>query len=138
MTILDGSIEIDAPARFVYEQWSKFENFPGFAAMVERIDPIDSRRSVWRVNLGGRHEEWEAEITEMIPGKRIAWRSRTGSINSGVVNFHETAEAACAVTLHLQYDPHGIIEILGDELGVVQRLVERFLDQFKEFVEIVA
>ena len=135
MTILDGSLEVDAPARAAYEQWLRIQEFPGFTEIVEQVDRIDAARSLWKVNVGGRREWWEAETTEVIPEKRIAWRSRTGSVHSGVVNFHPLSEETCLVTLHLQYAPRGLLERLGDEMGVVDRLVQRFLDQFGRLVE---
>jgi hypothetical protein len=56
-------------------------------------------------------------------------------VNSGVVTFHEIDEERCIAVLHIHYKPHGIVEHLADELGVVERLVGQFLDQFSEFVE---
>jgi uncharacterized membrane protein len=135
MAIIDGSIEIDAPAALAFKCWAEIERFPLFIEVIEEVRTLDSSRSHWRVNLGIRREEWEAETTEVIPGKRIAWKSISGSVNAGVVNFHELREGTCLVTLHLVVKPKGIIENIGRELGVVDRLVDRLLVQFKEHVE---
>ena len=29
----------------------------------------------WKAKIGGRDKQWEAEITEQVPDKRIAWES---------------------------------------------------------------
>jgi uncharacterized membrane protein len=135
MTTLNGSIEIEASAKSAFEQWTRIEEFSVFTEFIDSVERIDKLRSHWRVNIAGRCEKWEAETSEVIPGKRIAWHNLTGSVNSGVVTFHEFDEEKCVAVLHLHYKPHGIVENLGDELGVVEHLVGRFLDQFAEFVE---
>jgi uncharacterized membrane protein len=76
-----------------------------------------------------------AEITEVIPDKRRAWRTLQGSNNAGMVNFHQISDDRSLMTLHLDYDPKGVLQNLGDELGVVSRVIERALEQFKEFAE---
>jgi uncharacterized membrane protein len=134
-TSIDGSIEIDAPAATAYEFWTRMEEFPRFIEAIESVRRIDERRSVWRVNLGFRHQEWTAEITEIIPDKRRAWRTLEGARNSGMVNFHQISDDRTLMTLHLDYNPKGVLQNLGDELGVVSRVIQRALEQFKEFVE---
>jgi uncharacterized membrane protein len=136
MTILDASVEMEVEAVAAYQRWLQIEQFPYFAEVIESVEWVEpGRRSHWHVTIAGRHERWDAATVEVIPGKRIAWRSVTGSVNSGVVTFHDTREGECVAVLHLEYTPRGVIENLADELGVVERLVGRFLDQFKEFVE---
>ena len=134
-TSIDGSIEIDVPAATVYEFWTRMEEFPRFISAVESVKRIDERRSIWRVNLGFRHQEWVAELTEIIPEKRRAWRSLNGASNAGMVNFHALAPEQTLMTLHLDYEPKGVLQNLGDELGVVDRVIQHSLDGFKTFVE---
>jgi len=138
MAIIDGSIEIEGRSESAFKCWEDIERFPLFIDIVEEVKRLDSRRSQWRVNLGIRHEQWEAETTEFIPGKRIGWKSLTGSVNAGVVNFHDLPDETCLVTLHLVFEPKGFLESLGDEFGVVNRLVGRTLDHFREYAETVA
>jgi uncharacterized membrane protein len=86
-------------------------------------------------SIGGKEEEWDAEITEQLPDERVAWRSRTGSPNAGVVTFHHVSDTTTRVMLQLEYDPQGVVENVGDALGVVSRRVEGDLKRFKEFIE---
>jgi uncharacterized membrane protein len=39
----------------------------------------------WVAEIAGKQKEWDAEITEQLPDKRIAWRSVAGAGNSGEV-----------------------------------------------------
>lgn len=134
-TSIDGSVEIEVPAPTVYEFWTRIEHFPRFIGALESVERIDEDRSRWRANLGFRRTEWIAEITEVIPEKRRAWRTTEGPFNAGMVNFHALDDDRSLMTLHLDYDPKGLVQNLGDELGVVSRLIYRALDEFKDFVE---
>ncbi len=134
-TSIDGSIEIEVPAATAYAFWTRVEDFPLFIDPVESVKRIDEKRTRWRANFGFRRQEWVAEITEVIPDKRRAWRALDGASNSGMVNFHEIATERTLMTLHLDYEPRGVLQNLGDEFGVVSRVIERSLEQFKDFVE---
>ena len=96
---------------------------------------LDDRRLFWRANVGGRVKEWEAEITEQRPDERIAWRSRTGAPNGGVVTFHRLGDQRTRIMLQLEYEPEGAVENVGDAIGVVSRRVEGDLRRFQEFIE---
>jgi uncharacterized membrane protein len=135
MARVEKTIEIDRPLRMVYDQWTQFEEFPRFMEGVEDVHQIDERTLHWRAKIGGRTEEWTAEIVQQEPDTSIAWRHTQGAVNSGVVIFAPIDAARCRVTLALEYDPRGFIEKVGDILGVVSRRVEGDLERFKRFVE---
>lgn len=135
MSTIERSIEADIPASKAYDVWTQFERFPEFMEDVEEIKQKDDTHLHWRANFWGKTEEWDAEITEQIPDKRIAWQSKTGAKNAGVVTFHRLSDDRCKVMLQMDYEPHGITEKVGDALGVATRRVERDLKQFKAFAE---
>jgi uncharacterized membrane protein len=85
--------------------------------------------------VGGKEKEWGAVITEQIPDQRIAWKNTTGAKNAGVVTFHHISDKTTRVMLQLEYDPEGIIENVGDAIGVVSSRVRGDLERFKEFIE---
>jgi uncharacterized membrane protein len=70
--------------------WRHLDNLPKFMAHLEEVRPDGNGRSHWRAGGPfGRTIEWDAEITEDVPGHRIAWRS-VGSAdihNEGSVQF---------------------------------------------------
>src|SRR5262245_33679084 len=135
MSTIQKSIDVEVPVRTAYNQWTQFEEFPEFMENVERITQLDDRRLHWCANVGGKQVEWDAEITEQIPDKRIAWRSTSGAKNAGVVTFHRLSDQSSRVALQLDYDPEGATENLGDWLGVVNRRTEGDLERFKQFIE---
>ena len=135
MATIERSIEVQAPASTSYNAWTQFELFPHFMEGVEEVRQKDDRHLHWRANVGGKTEEWDAEITEQIPDKRIAWRAESGAANAGVVTFHRLSDDTSRVMLQMEYEPERITEKVGDALGIVAHRVEGDLRRFKEFVE---
>jgi uncharacterized membrane protein len=118
-----------------YNQWTQFEEFPRFMEGVESVEQIDDRRLRWKVDIAGIDREFEAEITEQTPDHRIAWRSRTGVDQGGVVTFHALDDDHARVTLQMDLEPEGVAEQVGDKLGLVAARTKGDLKRFKEFVE---
>jgi len=134
-TTIERAIDVQVPASQAYDVWTQFELFPRFMGNVEEVRQRDDRHLHWRASMWGRTEEWDAEITEQIPDKRIAWRSERGAHNAGAVTFHRLSDDTSRVMLQMEYEPEGLIERIGDAFGVAERRVERDLEAFKDFVE---
>jgi uncharacterized membrane protein len=136
METIEKSIEVDAPLTTVYNQWTQFEEFPKFMEGVESVHQMGDKKLHWVAKIGGKTKEWDAEIFEQAPDQRIAWRSITGTKNSGMVSFIPlNGGARTLVTLRLNYETEGAAESLADALGVVSRRVEGDLERFREFIE---
>jgi uncharacterized membrane protein len=135
MASIEQSIEVTVPVRTAYNQWTQFEEFPRFMEGVESVRQLDDKRLQWRVNIGGKTKEWVAEITEQRPDERIAWTSRGGAYNAGVVTFHRLDDARTKLMLQVDYSPEGVVENLGDAVGLVSARIKGDLQRFKEFIE---
>jgi uncharacterized membrane protein len=135
MSTIEQSIDVNVPVRTAYDQWTQFEEFPRFMEGVREVRQLDDKRLAWCAEVGGKEKRWEAEITEQIPDARIAWRSRTGANNAGVVTFHRLDDQKTRVMLQLEYDPEGVVENVGDAVGVVSSRVRGDLARFKDFIE---
>jgi uncharacterized membrane protein len=135
MASITKSIDVDVPVRVAYDQWTQFEEFPRFMEGVQEVQQLDDERLHWIAEIGGNQQEWDARITEQHPDERIAWTSTTGATNAGVVTFHRISDMRTRVTLQLDYEPEGMVETVGDALGVVDRRVQGDLERFKEFIE---
>ncbi|MEO5630322.1 MAG: SRPBCC family protein [Nitrospiraceae bacterium] len=135
MSTIEKSIEVNVPVRTAYNQWTQFEEFPRFMEGVKEVNQLDDTHLHWKAAIAGQEKEWDAEITEQTPDQRIAWTSRGGAINGGVVTFHRLSDARSKVMLQLEYAPQGVAENVGDALGVVSLRVQGDLERFKEFIE---
>jgi uncharacterized membrane protein len=135
MAFIEKSIEVEQPVRTVYDQWTQFEQFPRFMEGVEEVRQLDDTRLLWRAKIGGKTEQWEAEIVEQRPDERIRWTSTRGAMTAGLVTFNKVSNGRTRVTLRMDYDPQGFVEKAGDMLGFVTRRVEGDLKRFKSFIE---
>lgn len=135
MASVEKSIEVNAPIRQVYNQWTQFESFPQFMAGVEQVRQLNDNRLRWKAKIAGKTEEWDAVITEQIPDQRVAWKSTTGAPNAGVVTFSYVDPNKTLVMLRIDYEPQGAVEGVGSALNFPDRQVGDDLDRFKKFIE---
>ncbi len=135
MSKVEESIELEVPVQTAYNQWTQFEEFPKFMEGVKEVRQMGDKRLHWRAEIAGKDEEWDAEITEQIPDKRIAWRSTSGVHNAGVVTFHKISDSRTKVMFQMDYEPETIDEKIGDAVGGVKLTAKGNLKRFKELVE---
>jgi len=92
----------------VYAFFRRLENLPTFMHHLQSVVEYGGR-SRWRVNGPvGTSVEWDAEIIEDQPGRRIAWRSLPGADvpNQGRVDFRPGPGGLdTEVIVELRYDP---------------------------------
>ncbi len=135
MPTIEESIEVNVPVSTAYNQWTQFEEFPTFMEAVEEVRQLDDTHLRWVAEIGGKRQEWEAEITEQRPDERVAWRSTGGFGNSGSVAFQRVDDSTTRVTVQMEYETEGLAERAGDALGVPDRQVKGDLTRFKELIE---
>jgi uncharacterized membrane protein len=135
MSMIAKSIEVNVPVKTAYNQWTQFEEFPRFMEGIEQVKQIDDKHLHWKANIAGKEEEWDAEITEQIPDQRIAWTSKGGAMNTGLVTFYPLSDAKSKLTLEMEYVPNDAVEKMGDAMGLVTQRVEGDLKRFKTFIE---
>lgn len=128
-------VDVHVPVSTAYNQWTQFEEFPRFMEGVKAVHQVDDATLEWNAEIGGVAEAWTARITEQTPDARISWTSTTGARNAGVVTFHRLTDDSCRVSLQVDYEPEGVLETVGDMLGVVSRRTQGDLVRFKEFIE---
>ncbi len=89
-SLVARAVTINRPADELYAYFRDFSNLPTFMENVVRIDVLDDRRSHWVVKApAGQTVEWDAELTEDLPGRSLTWQSAEGADvpNSGRVAF---------------------------------------------------
>ena len=129
------TVDVNVPVRFAYDQWTQFEEFPRFMEGVENITQITPDMIRWNVNILGVRREFDTEITEQSPDKRIAWRTVTGPYQAGVVTFHKISDDETRVTLQMDYEPEGFFESAAEKLGLVGRQLATDMENFRKFIE---
>jgi uncharacterized membrane protein len=103
---------------------------------VEEIRQVTPEMTHWKVKVAGVEREFDARITEQHPDERVAWTSIGGdTAHAGVVTFHKLSETSSRVTVQLDWQPEGVVETLGEWMGVATRAVKKDLGNFKTFIE---
>ena len=135
MSEVEKTIEVDVPVSTAYNQWTQFETFPEFMEGIKEVKQLDDSKLHWTAEIAGKTKQWDAAITNQEPDQRVAWRNVDGAENAGDVRFEPIGASRTRVKLHMVYDPEGVVENVGDALGVVSRRVEGDLERFKKFIE---
>lgn len=135
MSKIEHSVDVKVPVRVAYDQWTQFESFPQFMDNVESVTQLGDDRLHWVATVAGKRTEWDAKITQQEPDQRIAWTSTTGATNAGAVDFHRIDDGTTRVNLTMDIEPDGVIESVGDAVGVPSHIVKGDLDRFKSFIE---
>jgi uncharacterized membrane protein len=135
MEQVEKTIEVNRPLSTVYNQWTQFEDFPEFMEGVKEVRQLDDTHLHWRAEIWGKEKEWDAEITEQEPDRRISWRSTSGARNAGTVRFEPLGPESTRVRLTMAYEPEDAVENVGDALGIFSARVENSVRDFKEFIE---
>ncbi len=134
-TTVEKSIIVDVPVGVAYAQWTQFESFPRFMSGVTSVTQLTDERLEWVAEIAGVKRQWEARILEQVPDRRVAWAATSGATNAGSVSFEPAGEGQTHVHLHLEYEPEGVVETVGDRLHVVEKQAEGDLERFKAFIE---
>ncbi|HEY6936992.1 MAG TPA: SRPBCC family protein [Terriglobales bacterium] len=101
------TIHVNVLAEAVFELLADPEKLPLIMSHVLAVKKVDDNRYRWTVSgPAGTPLSWDAEITEKIPNKMLAWSSLPGAVvaNSGVVQL-DTENAGTRVHIRLAYVP---------------------------------
>ncbi|HEX4807394.1 MAG TPA: SRPBCC family protein [Bryobacteraceae bacterium] len=136
------SVTIGRSPEELYAFWRDFNNLPSFMRHLESVQVTGDRQSHWKAKApNGKTVEWDAEIVEDQPDRKISWRSLKGSDvdHSGSVTFSRAAgNRGTVVRVDVQYAPSGgalvakaakllraaPAQFIGDELRAFKCLME--------------
>jgi len=106
---VEKSVTVNCPREEVYRFWRRLENLPHFMKHLEAVTDLGAGRSHWVARApAGQTVEWDAEITEDVPGARLGWRSLPDSQipNEGSVRFVDgPGGQGTEIHIMLQYQP---------------------------------
>lgn len=116
------TINIHAPVEQVYRFLTQVENLPKVMSHLNEVKDLGGGRSRWVVaGPGGLPLMWESTITEVVPNRKLAWRSEPGSAvgSAGVLRFDENPDGSTRLDLRMSYNPpagaigHAIASLFG-------------------------
>ncbi len=111
------TIEVAKPLSDVFRQWWDLENLSQYVPQIVDIRRINDQRSHWVVEAMGMRQEWDAEITDVEPDRRIEWRSTSGFRNTGQVVFDPLGPDRTRISITFEYElPEPQAEQAADEV----------------------
>lgn len=134
--VFEDTIEVPAPVDEVYRRWSDFTRFPEFMSNVEEVRKTGNNTYHWVARIFGIKEEWDAEVTDREPDRRLSWQSTSGAQNSGTVTFRALPDDKTEVSLRLEYTPPGgqVGETIDKLTQTTRREVTEDLKNFKRLM----
>jgi uncharacterized membrane protein len=140
------SITINAPPAELYGFWKNVENLPLFMEHLESVSEVNERVSHWVAKApAGTCVEWDAEIIDDQPERRLGWRTLPGSqvTHEGMVSFEPaTAGRGTVVRVEMLYVPPAgkagmwIARLFGEEPALQVADDLRHLKQLLETGEV--
>ena len=147
MSSVEQSIDANVDATTAYGQWAQFESFPQWMEGVVSVDQLDDTHLHWVAKvksevaeIENETREWDARITEQVPGRRISWESVGGKPdekpNEGHVTFEPLGASACRVSFRIEWEPEAALKAQESYmLAAVNQVVASDLARFKDFIE---
>lgn len=133
--VIEEHIDVGVPRQAAYDQWTRYQELARYSkkesAEVKRAD-----RVAFRSKIGPSGRQWETQVVEQVPGRRIKWRSIGGAQTLGVVSFHQLDGRLTRVMVEMEYHPKGAVETVGNFFRMQRRRVRKDLRLFKHFIEI--
>ncbi|MGO4618182.1 SRPBCC family protein [Nocardia sp. 2YAB30] len=135
LTNIVEQVDVGAPIRLTYDQWTQFADFPKFMKKVEQVEQAADQKLEWTGKVFWSRRTWQSTILEQEPFERIVWRSKgdKGYID-GAVTFHELAPDLTRVIMVLEYHPRGFFEKTANLWRAVGRRARLELKHFQRHV----
>lgn len=142
------TVTINATPEVVYQFWRNLENLPLFMRHIESVSETNDRISHWVATApAGTSVEWDSELIDDQPGRRLGWRTLPDSevTHEGMVSFEPApGERGTVVRVDMLYRPPAgkvgvkIARLFGEEPGVQVKEDLRRLKQLLETGEVAS
>ena len=127
--------DVALPIDQVYEQFTKFDQFPRFMHRVLSIEQKGRDKISWSEKIWFSSRQWEGRVTEKRKNDRIVWKTNSGMEHKGIVSFHKISDNLTRVMVDMEFEPNGMMEKMASGLRFVKRAVQADLARFKTYVE---
>lgn len=121
-----------------YELWRNYAAVPMWQEQIRDVRITGPKISHWVMEVDGKTTEWDEELMQDEPGKRMAWRTIEGdSYNAGEVIFEEAPAGRGTLVTVLQEFGQGKLKTAADTLrnrNPKQSVIEN-VRHFKAFME---
>jgi carbon monoxide dehydrogenase subunit G len=127
--------DVALPIDKVYEEFTKFDQFPRFMHRVLSVEQKGRDKISWSEKIWFSSRQWEGRVTEKRKNDRIVWTTKSGMEHKGIVSFHKISDNLTRVMVDMEFEPNGMMEKMASGLRFVKRAVQADLARFKTYVE---
>jgi hypothetical protein len=127
--------DVALPIDKVYEEFTKFDQFPRFMHRVLSVEQKGRDKIGWSEKIWFSSRQWEGRVTEKRKNDRIVWTTKSGMEHKGIVSFHKISDNLTRVMVDMEFEPNGMMEKMASGLRFVKRAVQADLARFKTYVE---
>jgi uncharacterized membrane protein len=131
---IQQAVDIGAPLKTVYNEWTQFEEWPQFMHRLESVSQEEDEQVHFKVKIWGKSKEFTADILEQRPDELIKWEVSEGMTHTGVVTFSELAPNLTHVELNMDVQPGSLLEKAARGMRHIKRAVRADLHRFKAHV----
>jgi HSP20 family molecular chaperone IbpA len=136
MARIEQSIDVNVPVHAAYDQLTKFEQYPRFMEDMAEVRQIDDTHLHCHTRAGHLDLEWDAEITQQVPDRSIAWRHMHDPHYEGRLELQPLGEDKTRLTLTVACaQGEQVLADYGAAESAMARRSEHDLARFKMFVE---
>jgi len=131
---IQQAVDIGAPLKTVYNEWTQFEEWPQFMHRLESVSQEEDEQVRFKVKIWGKSKEFTADILDQRPDELIKWEVSEGITHTGVVTFSELAPNLTHVELNMDVQPGSLLEKAARGMRHIKRAVRADLHRFKAHV----
>jgi len=131
---IQQSMDIGAPLKTVYNEWTQFEEWPQFMHRVESLSQEDDCTVKVKAKIWGKSKEFTATIVDQVPDQMIKWEVTEGITHTGIVTFSELAPNLTHVEVNMDVKPGSLLEKAARGMRHIKRAVRADLHRFKAHV----
>jgi uncharacterized membrane protein len=133
---IQQSIEVNVPVHALYEQLSRFENYPQFLDNVERVEQVDDTLLHWTTKMANRPVEWDASITKRETDRCIVWQDVSGMSSDCRVEVQALDDDSSKAIITLNAEPGQFPGLVaGDRADEMEQQLASAMEKLKDFVE---
>jgi uncharacterized membrane protein len=129
MSKFKETIEVGVPVRAAYEQLTQFESYPEFMTGVQQVTQLSETQTHWVMDLDGHRSEFDAQLIECQPDKRVAWKAASGPLLSEAITLKRMGADRCQIVAELEADARAMMP------SEAHARLKADLTQFKDYLE---
>lgn len=152
--VIEEHIDVGVPHQTAYDQWTQYDAWSkifkkesakqednsgeddGDDSGEDSEDDADGPKVTVTAKIGPSKRQWEVEILEQVPGRRIVWEAKGGIQVKGIATFHRLDDRLTHLTVNMEYRPSGFMETVGNFFRMQRRRVRKDLKLFKNYVDL--